>query len=119
MKSETSTPRLGANQFNTMPEQNIERPLIDQSLIQYNDRWTQDLDSTPSIQMISPEEDQLNDSIVTLLNTTRLAKTIFRNDKNMTRCHEYDNLMRDITIYDGENLESANWLYCITPKNIN
>ena len=30
--------------------------------------------------------------------------------QNMTRHHEYDNLMRDITIYDGKNMDLANFL---------
>ena len=30
--------------------------------------------------------------------------------KIMTRPHEYDNLMRDITIYDGQNIELVDWL---------
>ena len=41
---------------------------------------------------------------------TRLAKTIYRNDAKMTRCHDYDNLMRDVSIYEGKNMDLANWL---------
>ena len=50
IKSETFTPRLDTNQLDTMPEQKIKRSLIHQSQIQYNDRQTQHLDSTPKIQ---------------------------------------------------------------------
>ena len=30
--------------------------------------------------------------------------------KNMMRWHEYDNLIRDIPIYDGKNMDLADWL---------
>ena len=30
--------------------------------------------------------------------------------RNMMRWHEYDNLMRDILIYDGKNMDLADWL---------
>ena len=30
--------------------------------------------------------------------------------KNMTRQHEYDDLMKDITIYDGKNMDLVDWL---------
>ena len=30
--------------------------------------------------------------------------------KSMTRDHEYDNHMRDITIYDQKNIELMDWL---------
>ena len=30
--------------------------------------------------------------------------------QNITRCHECDTLMRDITICDGKNMNLANWL---------
>ena len=30
--------------------------------------------------------------------------------QNMKRHYEYDNLMRDITIYDWKNMELADWL---------
>ena len=30
--------------------------------------------------------------------------------KNMTRQHEYDILIRDITLYDGKNTDLVNWL---------
>ena len=30
--------------------------------------------------------------------------------KDMTHRHEYGNLMRDILMYDGKNMELADWL---------
>ena len=33
--------------------------------------------------------------------------------QNMTCRHEYDNLMRDIPIYDRKNMELADLLLCI------
>ena len=109
VESKTSTPRLDANQLNIIPEQNIERPLINQSQIQYDNRWI--WDSTPKIQMTSSEEDWFNESIVTLLSGQQdLQKQSLEMMHNMTRHCEYYNLMRDITIYDGKNMHLADWL---------
>ena len=47
IENETSTPRLDTYQLDTMPGQNIERHLIVQSPIQYNDMQTRDLDIKP------------------------------------------------------------------------
>ena len=40
----------------------------------------------------------------------RLTKTITGHDEKMSRQNEYDNHMRDITIYNGKNIELAYWL---------
>ena len=39
-----------------------------------------------------------------------LQKKILDMMQNMTRQHEYDNLMRDIAIYDVINMDLADWL---------
>ena len=39
-----------------------------------------------------------------------LQKQSFNMMQEMTYRHEYDNLMRDISIYDGKNMELADWL---------
>ena len=101
--------------------------MINQSPIQYNDRWTQDLYSTPKLETTSSGEDWFNEPIVTLLSGKQeLQKQSLEMMQNMTRHHEYDNLMRDITIYDGKNMDLAicyfklrKWLYWLTFKNVN
>ena len=95
-----------------MPKQNIERWLINQSPIQHNDRQTQDFDSTPKKHMASSEEDWFNESILTLLGGQQdFQKQSLEMMQNMTRCNEYNNLMRDITVYDRKKKWNlADWL---------
>ena len=51
-----------------MPQQNIKRPLVIQTPTQQNaGRKIQDLHSSTKMQMICPEEDQFNESIIALL----------------------------------------------------
>ena len=61
--------------------------------------------------MMRSEEDWFNESIITLLSRQQdLQKQSLDMMQNMTRWHEYDNLMRDITIHDGKNMDLADWL---------
>ena len=53
--------------------------------------------------MTCTEEHQFNESIITLLSGQQdLQKQSLDMMQNMTGLHEYDNLMRNITIYDGK-----------------
>ena len=92
-----------------MPGQNIKRPLKTPTPIQQNvDIKIQDLDSTEKMQMTCPEEDQLNETIITLSSGQQdLQKQSFNMMQNMTGQHEYDNLMRDNTIYDRKKHECS------------
>ena len=55
--------------------------------------------------------DHFNESILTLLNGQQdLQKQSFNMIQDTTHRQEYDNLMRDILIYDGKNMDLADWL---------
>ena len=48
-----------------------------------------------------------------LIIDTNKDSNIFKSQgmmKDMTLRHQYDNLIRDIPIYDGKNMEFADWL---------
>ena len=53
------------------------------------------------------KEDQFNESLITLLNGQNQLLNMM---KGMTCRHEYDNLMRDIPMYDGKSMKLADWL---------
>ena len=60
---------------------------------------------------MSSEEAQINECIKPLLISQQdLQKQSIDMIQNMTRQHECDNLMRDITIYDEKNMDLADWL---------
>ena len=66
------------------------------------------------IGITNPEEDCFNKSSLTLLNGQQdLRKQSLNMMLDMTHRHKYDNLMRDIPIYDGINMELADWLLLI------
>ena len=57
------------------------------------------------------KEDQFNQPIITLLSGQQNLQTqLLDMMKNMTRQHEYENVMRDINICDGKNIDLADWL---------
>ena len=61
--------------------------------------------------MTNIEEDHFNELLLTLLNGMQdLQKQSLNMPQNMTHRHEYDNLRRDIPIYDWKNMELAGWL---------
>ena len=92
-----------------MPGRNIKRPLNQTPMQQHVDRHTQDLGSTPKIQMTCSEEDRFNESTITLLSRQKdLQKQSLYMMQNMTRWNEYDNLMRFYYIW-LENMDLADW----------
>ena len=59
----------------------------------------------------NPKEDQFNESLITLLNGQQdKQKQSLNMLQDMTCRHDYDNLMRDILIYNGKNIKLADWL---------
>ena len=61
--------------------------------------------------MTKPDKDHFNESLLTLLNGQQdLQKQSFNIIQDITGRQEYDNLMRDIPIYDGKNMVIAGWL---------
>ena len=61
--------------------------------------------------LINLHEDHFNESLLTLLNRQQdLQKQSFNMIQGMACRHEYDNLMRGILIYDGKNMDLADWL---------
>ena len=61
--------------------------------------------------MSCPKEHGFDESIITLLSGQQdIQKTIIDLLKNMTREHKYDNIMRDIGIYNGKYIELTDWL---------
>ena len=56
------------------------------------------------------DKDHFNESLLTLLNGQQDLQTIFYMIQDMTHRHEYNSLMRDILIYDGKNMDLADWL---------
>ena len=66
---------------------------------------------TVKMQMMYPEEDCFNKSIIKLLTGQQdVQKQSLYMMQSMTRCHDYDNLMRDITVHDGKNMDLAGWV---------
>ena len=65
----------------------------------------------PMENLTNPDEDHFNESLLTLLNGQQdLHKQFFNMMQDITHRHEYDNLMRDIPIYDRKNMNLADWL---------
>ena len=63
------------------------------------------MDSTMETQVTYTEEDRFNESIITLLiHQQDLQKQSWGIMKNVTRWHEHDSLMRDITIVEDDFL---------------
>ena len=63
------------------------------------------------MQMACSEAEQFNESIIVLLSRKQdLQKQSLDMTLNMTRWHEYDNVIEDITIYDEKNMDLADWL---------
>ena len=61
--------------------------------------------------MTHHDKDHFNESLLTLLNRQQyLQKQSFNMIKDITHRQEYDNLMRDIPIYDAYNRDLADWL---------
>ena len=61
--------------------------------------------------MTNQDENHFNESILTLTNGQQdLPKQSFVMIQGITCRQEYDNLMRDIPIYDGINMDLADWL---------
>ena len=59
----------------------------------------------------NPDKVHLNESLLTLLNGEQdLQKQSFNMIPNITCRQEFDNLMIDIPIYDGQNMDLADWL---------
>ena len=57
------------------------------------------------------DEDHFNESLLTLLiGQHNLQKQSFNMIQDITCRQEYDNLMRDIPINDGKNMDLAEWL---------
>ena len=51
----------------------------------------------------NPEEDHFNDSLISLLNGQQdFQKPSLNMMQDITHRHDYDNLMRDIPIYEGK-----------------
>ena len=65
------------------------------------------------------EDDRFIESFLTLLNG---QQDLQRKSLNMTqdmKCrHEYNSLMQDIPIYDGKNMDLADWLLHIKKNGI-
>ena len=60
--------------------------------------------------MTNPEEDHFNESLITLLSDQQdLQKQSLNMMLDITCRHEYDNVMRNIPIYDGKNMKLADW----------
>ena len=75
------------------------------------DRQINGMDRTMKTHITNPDEDYFNESIITLLNGQQdLQKQVLDMMKNMMRWHEYDNLMWDIPIHDGKNMDLVDWL---------
>ena len=56
--------------------------------------------------LINLDEDHFNKSLLTLLNGQQdLQKQSFNMIQDMAHRHEYDNLLRDIPIYDSKNMD--------------
>ena len=72
-------------------------------LKQDTDRQINDMESTMKTHITGPE-DRFNEW------TAGLTKTIVGHDENMMRWHAYNNLIRDIPIYDRMNMGLADWL---------
>ena len=65
----------------------------------------------PMKNLKNQDKDQFDESLLTPLNGKQdLNKQSFNMIQDMTCRHEYDNLMRDISIYDGKNMDLADWL---------
>ena len=61
--------------------------------------------------MTNSEEDQFNESLITLLNSQHnLQKQSLDRMKNMSFGHKYDSLMRDFPTYDDKSTELGDWL---------
>ena len=90
----------------------MERPNISQIPLQQDiDRQVNDIDNKTKTNITSLKEDQFSESFITLLNGQQnLQKPLLYMMKNMTHRHEYDNLMFSILIYDGKNMDLADWL---------
>ena len=59
----------------------------------------------------NPHEDHFNESLLTLLNGQQdLPKQSFAMIHDITCRHEYDNLVKDIPIYDSKNMDLAQLL---------
>ena len=64
--------------------------------------------------LTNPDKDCFNESLLTLLNAQQdVQKQSFNMIQDITCRQEYDNLMRDIPIYDGKNMDLADWLFQI------
>ena len=61
--------------------------------------------------MTNPEEDCFNKSLMTLINGQQdVQKQSFNMMLAVTHRHEYENLMRNMPIYDWKNMEPVDWL---------
>ena len=57
------------------------------------------------------EDDRFIESLLTLLNGQQdLQRQALNMMQNMNHRHKHDNLMQDIPIYDGKNIDLADWL---------
>ena len=62
----------------------------------------------PRENLTNPYEDHFNESLLTLLTRQHdLQKQSSNMIQDITHRHEYDNLMRDIPIYDSKNMDLA------------
>ena len=71
----------------------------------------QDREARPTENVQKQDEDHFNESLLTLLNGKQdLQKQSFNMIQDITCRQEYDNLMREILIYNGKNMGLAYWL---------
>ena len=69
-----------------------------------------DIEIRPMENVTNPDEGNSNESLLILLNEQEdLQKQSFNIGQDATHRQEYDNLMRDIPIYDGRNMDLADW----------
>ena len=69
------------------------------------------MEAKPKENLTNQDEDCFNESQLALLNGQEdLQKQSFNMMQDITFRQEYDNLMRDIPIYDGKNIDLVDWL---------
>ena len=71
----------------------------------------QDMEARPTENLASQDEYHFNESLLTPLNgQPDLQKQSFNMIQDITCRQEYNNLIRDIPIYDGKNMDLADWI---------
>ena len=69
------------------------------------------MEARPTENLTNPDEECFNELLVTLLNGQQdLQKQSLNMIQDITCRQEYDNLMKNIPIYDGKNMDLVDWL---------